>query len=159
MTVCSHAFLEWTLTHLDGGKQNEPILLLCLLMTVCCGAGRSHADSPRHMVLPDNTLGKQCGQESARLLSRASESDGVGEAVGGVRAGKSDCSVPPTFITGSPTSASNQITAESSTKTWLKARLFVFYYHSVPLNQPFTTCPCKPILCCIVYARPYWPGC
>lgn len=127
MAVHSHAFLDWTLIYLDGGKQTEQVLLLCLLVNACCGAGRRHADGPHHMVLLDSTVGRQCGRESARLLSRASGSDGVGEAVGGVRAGKSDCSVPPTFITGCPVSASNQITTESSTKTWLKARLFVFY--------------------------------
>lgn len=117
------------------------MILLCLLMNVCFGVGRSRADSLLHMVHPDNAVGKQCGQESAQLLFCALESDGVGEAVGGVWAGKSDYLVPPTFITGSLVSASNQITTESSTKTWLKARLLCFTRYLFHLDSLLPPAP------------------
>lgn len=42
--------------YLDDSRGNEPISLLCLLMSVYCEVGRSHADSLHHMVHPGKRL-------------------------------------------------------------------------------------------------------
>lgn len=132
-TSCSSEKQEQKKTsaeYLDASDRNELIGSLCLRMSVCCEAGRSRADSPRHMVHPGKRLeihvfGKLL---SCHLAPATRKVMGRGmRLVWGGWAGTLERPVPPTFITGSPVSASNQISAESPTKTWLKAGLLAFY--------------------------------